>query len=97
MTLLELCDKLKADLVIRRICNTNGIEYTVKIKGVIVHADIPHWDDHSNQIAFVRDKDVNTALYRLCDKISGMVVMNSTDNFFVKEVVKGDLSVLGVW
>ena len=106
MTLFELCDKLGATLVIKRVSSKSSrkksekgkIRYAVNIQCARLYPDRERsriYDTH--QTAMITGEDVNKILYDLCTKVSNKFIRCGHKEFVVGLVEKGNFSILGVW
>lgn len=101
MTLLELCDELHATLIIKRlpIKVTGGeVRYSVNIQSARLYTtpNCDSWAPH--KVARVIDPDVNVALNKLCNTITGNYIQYRYNNeVYVEKVERGNFSILGVW
>lgn len=100
MTLLELCDKLGATLIMKRLpIKISGVKakYSVYIQGARLYKDYVHLRCADPEIACITGIDVNKALYVLCDKVSNKYIKCGCREFQTDKVEKGRLAITGVW
>lgn len=100
MTLLELCDKFRTTLIIKRLPEKPGksqVRYSAQLQNTILQTSLPRlWGD-SKKRACATHEDINKALYNLCEKISNQYVVSSHKGCKVGEIEKGNLAIVGVW
>jgi len=104
MTLLEVCDKVSASLIIKRLSMREGtsIKYTVNMQGVMCYdkerTEGRHtWYGLFPKKPLILNKDVNVAIQELCDKISNTRIESGVKTLDVGKVEKGNFCILGVW
>lgn len=102
MTLLEVCDRVNATLVIKRLNMREGanVKYTVNMQGAI------YYGEESIERGFVGvfpkkplviNEDVNIAIQELCDRISNTTIKCGHSTLDVGKVEKGNFCIMGVW
>jgi hypothetical protein len=99
LTLLEFCKKFHLILIIKMVPTGGELGFLVYLENTWM------FEDEAKSICLLESRmkaqvtgmDVNKALYRLCDKISGKFVVGGLCKEFVEKVEKGELSIVGTW